>query len=215
MIDARLDKDQVPAAYRRIASIYDAWAWLTESKARERCLRMAAIQDGESVLEVAVGTGLAFEKILQANPSGRNEGIDLTDAMLARAKRRAVSAGHTDFDLRIGDAYALDFADNSFDVLINNYMFDLLPEEGFPVVLGEFRRVLRPGGRLVMVNMTEGERWYNGLWPIIYRINPALLGGCRGVSLVPYLEAAGFTGIRRDYISQSTFPSEVLSAHKA
>jgi ubiquinone/menaquinone biosynthesis C-methylase UbiE len=123
--EARLDKGKVPETYRRIASLYDAWAWLTESRARKRCLELAAIQDGESVLEVAVGTGLAFERILEVNPSGRNEGIDLTDAMLARAERRAAQAGHTNYRLRVGDAYALDFAEDSFDVLINNYMFDL------------------------------------------------------------------------------------------
>ena len=212
MTEARLDKSKVPDTYRRIASLYDTWARLTESKARERCLAMAAIRDGESVLEVAVGTGLAFERILEANPSGRNEGVDLTDAMLARAQRRVSGAGHTNYRLRVGDAYALDFADDSFDVLINNYMFDLLPESDFPRVLGEFQRVLRPGGRLLMVNMTAGEHWYNGIWPLIYRINPALLGGCRGVSLVPHLQGAGFTRIERDYVSQSTFPSEVIYA---
>jgi ubiquinone/menaquinone biosynthesis C-methylase UbiE len=132
---------------------------------------LAAIRDGEDVLEVAVGTGLAFERILQANPSGRNEGIDL---------------------------------------LINNYMFDLLPEQDFLTVLREFKRVLRPGGRLAMVNMTKGERWYNGIWNRIYRINPALLGGCRGVSLLPQLEACGFVKCKREYMSQFTFPSEIV-----
>jgi ubiquinone/menaquinone biosynthesis C-methylase UbiE len=212
MTEARLDKSKVPDTYRRIASLYDAWAWLTESRARDRCLAMAAIQDGESVLEVAVGTGLAFARILDANPSGRNEGIDLTDAMLARAERRASAAGHTNFQLRIGDAYALDSGNDSFDVLINNYMFDLLPEKDFSRVLSEFKRVLRPGGRLVMVNMTEGARWYNGIWGLLYGISPALLGGCRGVSLVPHLEAAGFEQIEREYVSQATFPSEVIVA---
>jgi SAM-dependent methyltransferase len=183
MTEARLDKSKVPDTYRRIASLYDAWAWLTESKARKRCLELAAIQDGESVLEVAVGTGLAFERILEVNPSGRNEGVDLTDAMLARAERRAAGTGHTNFRLRVGDAYALDFAE--------------------------------PGGRLVMVNMTDGEHWYNGLWPLVYRINPALLGGCRGVTLVPHLEATGFVRIEREYVSQATFPSEVIAAQAA
>ena len=82
-------------------------------------------------------------------------------------------------------------------------------------MLGEFRRVLRPGGRLLMVNMTAGERWYNGLWSFVYAINPALLGGCRGVALVPHVEAAGFSRIEREYVSQATFPSEVIAARKA
>jgi len=210
MQDARLEKARVVDTYRKIAPSYDLWAWLTESKARDRCLELAAIQNGEEVLEVAVGTGLAFERILKANPSGRNEGIDLTEAMLIRADRKAAKSGSNNYRLRVGDAYDLDFPDNSFDVLINNYMFDLLPQQDFLTVLGEFNRVLRPGGRLAMVNMTKGERWYNGVWEHIYRINPALLGGCRGVSLLPQIEVCGFGQTKREYMSQLTFPSEIV-----
>ncbi len=212
MSDAGIEKRQVAPIYRKIAPSYDLWARLTESKARDRCLELAAIEDGEAVLEVAVGTGLAFEKILRLNPSGRNDGIDLTDAMLARAERRATRSGAGNYRLVIGDAYNLEFANGSYDVLINNYMFDLLPQEDFPIVLREFKRVLRPGGRLAMVNMTHGERWYNGLWERIYRINPALLGGCRGVLLLPQLEDCGFVNVHREYISQFTFPSEIMTA---
>lgn len=210
MQDAQFEKTRVVDIYRKIAPSYDLWAWLTESKARDRCLELAAIQDGEEVLEVAVGTGLAFERILKANPSGRNEGIDLTEAMLIRADRKAAKSGSNNYRLRVGDAYDLDFPDSSFDVLINNYMFDLLPQQDFLTVLEEFKRVLRPGGRLAMVNMTKGERWYNGVWDRIYRINPALLGGCRGVSLLPQIKACGFRQTRREYMSQLTFPSEIV-----
>ena len=212
MLEARIDKHRIAKVYRRIAPSYDLWAWLTETNARDRCLQMAAIQDGEDVLEVAVGTGLAFEKILALTPSGRNEGIDLTEAMLDRARKKARRSGSTNYRLQVGDAYDLDFADNSFDVLVNNYMFDLLPERDFPAVLREFGRVLRPGGRLAMVNMTQGERWYNGTWERIYQINPALLGGCRGVTLLPLLGECGFRQASREYVSQMTFPSEIVSA---
>jgi len=212
MQEAKLEKGRVADIYRRIAPSYDLWAWLTESRARDRCLELADIHDGEDVLEVAAGTGLAFARVLQANPSGRNEGIDLTEAMLVRAEKKAARSGSSNYRLRIGDAYAMDFPDNSFDVLINNYMFDLLPQQDFIAVLEEFRRVLRPGGRLAMVNMTRGEHWYNGLWERLYRINPALLGGCRGVSLLPQIEACGFGQSRREYMSQLTFPSEIVFA---
>jgi ubiquinone/menaquinone biosynthesis C-methylase UbiE len=212
MLEAKLDKHRVADVYRRIAPSYDLWAWLTETRARNRCLELAAIKDGEDVLEVAVGTGLAFEKILASNPSGRNEGIDLTEAMLERARQKAVRTGSENYRLQVGDAYDLDFPDDSFDVLVNNYMFDLLPERDFAAVLAEFRRVLRPGGRLAMVNMTTGERWYHGIWERIYRINPALLGGCRGVTLLPVLEECGFRQVTRETISQMTFPSEIVCA---
>lgn len=210
MPDAKIAKDRVADIYRRIAPTYDLWAWFTESRARDRCLELAAIRDGEDVLEVAAGTGLAFERILQANPSGRNEGVDLTESMLLRARKKAERTAASNYRLRVGDAYALDFEDRSFDVLINNYMFDLLPEHDFPAVLKEFARVLRPGGRLVLVNMAKSERWYHGVWERIYRINPALLGGCRGVSLLDPVENAGFKQTSRDFVSQSAFPSEII-----
>ena len=212
MVDARIKKDEVPDLYSGIAPVYDLWARLTESRARDRCLELAAIRDGESVLEVAVGTGLAFERVVKANPSGRNEGIDITEAMLARAETRASGLGIDNYRLAVGDAYALDFPDDEFDLLINNYMFDLLPQQDFVSVLTEFKRVLRPGGRLVLVNMTAGERWFNKAWEWIYGINPAWLGGCRGVRISPVIEESGFTGIKREYVSQMTFPSEIVRA---
>ena len=100
MLDARIDQKNVAALYRKIAPTYNLWARLTETRARDRCLELAAIQDGEAVLEVAVGTGLTFEKILQANPTGRVEGIDITEAMLARALERD----------RVGDSSSLRLA---------------------------------------------------------------------------------------------------------
>lgn len=212
MLRAWIQKENIPDLYRKIAPSYDLWARLTETRARARCLELASIRNGESVLEVAVGTGLAFEKIIAANPSGRNEGIDITEAMLSRAIKRAEETGTENYRLAIGDAYALDFADDQFDVLINNYMFDLLPEQDFGTVLSEFKRVLRAGGRLVLVNMTAGERWYNRIWEQIYRINPAWLGGCRGVQMLPLVEACGFVNAQREYLSQMTFPSEVIFA---
>lgn len=210
ILDARVKKSEVPHIYKKVASVYDIWARLTESKARNRCLELARIRDGESVLEVAVGTGSAFVKILGLNSAGQNEGIDLTEEMLNRARDKAKNLGVSNYRLEIGDAYNLDYSNNSFDLVINNYMFDLLPEEDFSVVLHEFKRVLRPGGRLVLVNMTIPKHWYNSLWELIYQANPAWMGGCRGVFLQPHLESVGFFDVRREFISQLTFPSEVV-----
>jgi ubiquinone/menaquinone biosynthesis C-methylase UbiE len=210
ILDAWVKKNDVPKIYKKVASVYDLWGRLTETKARQRCLELAAIQDGESVLEVAVGTGLAFVEILRSNPSGQNEGIDLTEEMLSRAKQKAENLGVTNYRLEVGDAYNLEYSDNQFDLVINNYMFDLLPEADFSMVLNEFKRVLRPGGRLVMVNMTKSEHWYNSVWEFVYRMNPAWVGGCRGVFLKPYLESGGLVDVRREFISQMTFPSEIV-----
>jgi ubiquinone/menaquinone biosynthesis C-methylase UbiE len=215
LLPARIRQADVPDVYRATAPVYDLWGQLTETKARRRCLELAQVRDGESVLEVAVGTGLTFAEILRQNPTGRNEGIDLTPAMLERAERKAVQTGQRNYRLRVGDAYRLDFVDDTFDLLVNNFMFDLLPEKDFPVVLAEFKRVLRPGGRLVLVNMAKGEHWYNGVWEIVYRINPAWLGGCRGVALLNAVRALGFQNTRRETLSQMTFPAEIVYGIKS
>jgi ubiquinone/menaquinone biosynthesis C-methylase UbiE len=211
MIAAKLNKKEVIQAYSRIAFFYDVWGSLTESKARRRALQLAAIQDGESVLEVAVGTGLAFREIVRMNPNGQNFGIDLTQAMLDKAREK-IGQTQANFRLSIGDAYDLRFENAQFDVLINNYMFDLLPEADFITVLNEFRRVLKPGGRLVLINMTKGERFYQNFYEFLYQINPRWMGGCRGVLLANTLSKAGFKNISREMTSQLGFPSEILTA---
>ena len=209
-LPARIKQTDVPNVYRATAPVYDLWGLLTETKARQRCLELAQIRDGEAVLEVAVGTGLTFAEILKQNPAGRNEGIDLTPAMLERAERRAAQTGARNYQLRVGDAYRLEFAADTFDLVVNNFMFDLLPEKDFAVVLAEFKRVLRPGGRLVLVNMAKGEHWYNGLWETVYRINPAWIGGCRGVALLNDVRALGFQDTHRESLSQMMFPAEIV-----
>lgn len=207
---ARLPRAAVSRTYTRIAPFHDGLAVLVEAKARQMGLQWAAVRDGEHVLEVAVGTGLSFRRLLQQNPNGWTEGVDLTPAMLKRARRRASRSGIATYRLAPGDAYALAFPDASFDLVLNSYMFDMLPVADFVPVLGEFLRVLKPGGRLVMVNMTQGVRWYNHVWEGVYRLYPPLMGGCRGVVVAPFLRDAGFVNARRAYVSQWTFPSEVV-----
>ena len=209
---AKLNKSEVVSVYTGTAPVYDIWGAVTESKAREIAMARAKIRDGEVILEVAVGTGLTFFEILKANPNGENAGIDLTPAMLEKARRRAAKAGAVNYQLEAGDAYNLQFPDQHFDLLMNNYMFDLLPEKDFLTVLTEFKRVLKSGGRLVLVNMTRGERFYEKFWEGVYNFNPRWLGGCRGVILHDYLKAAGFQNIEREMISQFGFPSEIISA---
>ncbi len=211
---ARLAKQDVIPVYTGTAPLYDLWGRFTETHARTRALALADIHNGESVLEVAVGTGLTFQELVRRNPDGHTNGIDLTPAMLARAQEKATHIGAHNYQLAVGDAYALDFPDRHFDVLLNSYMFDLLPEADFTRVLSEFQRVLKPGGRLILVNMTRPEHFYQGLYEIIYQLNPRWLGGCRGVLLTPSLQVLGFEQIHRETISQLGFPSEIVTAKR-
>ena len=209
---ARLGQAEAARLYDRLAPVYDAWGRLTESRARDRALALADVRDGERILEVAAGTGLAFGELVRRNPGGRNLGIDISPGMLARARRRLGRLALANYDLALASAIDLPFGDETFDLVMNNYMFDLIDEGAWPAILGEFRRVLAPGGRLVLVNMTRGERFGSGVYEALYRLSPSLMGGCRGVQLEGPLGAAGFRVLRREYVQQCLFPSEVIFA---
>lgn len=212
-LDARVSQSEVALVYDNLSGIYDIWGTLTESRARSRAIELAAIEDGQQILEVAVGTGLAFYEIVKRNPHGLNVGIDLSSGMLEKAKKRLSTLPGANYSLRTGTAFDLQLASGSIDLLVNNYMFDLIPFEDMDKVLLEFKRVLKPGGRLVLVNMTKGERLGSGLYDFIYRLSPKTMGGCRGVRLTDKLTQHGFMVETREYVQQMLFPSEVILAH--
>ena len=179
MLTARLNAKQVINAYTANAWIYDLWAWLTESKARKIAMRYAKVRNGEEILEVAVGTGLSFRELLVQNPAGMTHGVDLTSAMLERARQKIVNV-EGKYSLETGNAHQLAYSSQSVDLLVNNYMFDLMREEEFVPLLEEFSRIVKPGGRMVITNMAEPRHIWHSLWQLVYRINPKWMGGCRG-----------------------------------
>ena len=213
-LDARVSQKEVAGVYDALSPMYNLWGRLTESRARDRAIDLADIKDGQDVLEVAVGTGMAFQEIVKKNPTGRNVGIDLSEGMLTKARKRLQKLRVANYELKTGSALRLEEQDASFDLLMNNYMFDLMAFEEMDTVLQEFKRVLRTGGKLVLVNMTVGEKFGTDIYTWIYRMSPKLMGGCRGVQLSEKLKMHGFNVKLREYYQQLLFPSEVILAIK-
>jgi ubiquinone/menaquinone biosynthesis C-methylase UbiE len=206
---------EMKAQYARVAWFYDAWSRLTEDKALRRLLTLAEVEDGMQILEVAVGTGRLFEKVLRLNPSGNNEGMDLSPVMLAHARRRLEhNAKVGAFRLQEGSAYDLPYESGRFDRLFNTFMVDMFPLEDYPRVLGEFMRVLKPGGRLAIAYFSYGHNWFNQIWPWLAKHFPALLTGCRPVMLGPALTQLGVQILAQESICQNTFPSTIVVAQK-
>jgi ubiquinone/menaquinone biosynthesis C-methylase UbiE len=214
VLEVKRSSDKVPAMYTRLAPVYEAWARLTESKARRRVIELAAISSGEDLLEVATGTGVQLVRLAGANRGGHTMGVELPRGMLTQTRRRLEAAGLTDVEVIEGSALELPVPDQSFDLLVNGYMLDLLPREDIPRALAEFKRVLRPGGRLVLSNMTKGERRRHRIWDWLYSKGVVLTANCRGVLAAPALWELGFTDVTREYIAQMTFPTEIVTARK-
>jgi arsenite methyltransferase len=105
-----------------------------------------ALEPGERVLDIGAGPGfLAAEMAAEVGPGGAVCGIDPSDSMLAIARRQE---GPVDY--RVGDAVALPFADEHFDVAVCTQVYEYVEDIG--AALAEARRVLRPGGRLLVLD---------------------------------------------------------------
>lgn len=143
----------VSALYSRLAWMYD---FFTDHEAahHDEAVRIADIKEDDQVLEVACGTGRGTVRIANhIGPGGKLYAIDLTEAMLERARRKLTKLNLPgQVDLRLGDARKLPFPDETFDVVYNAYMFDLIDAVEIPHVVSEFTRVLKPGGKIVLVN---------------------------------------------------------------
>lgn len=214
ILEVKSPPEDVPHTYTRLAPVYEAWARLTESKARRRVLEVAAVRPDDDVLEVAFGTGVQLARLAQASPEGRTVGIEPSTGMLRQARRRLAAAGLDRVELVAASALELPLPDASFDLVVNAYMLDLLPRDDIPRALSEFKRVLRPGGRVVLSNMTKGERPTHRVWDWLYAHGVVLTANCRGVLAAPVLRELGFADVGREYLTQLMFPTEIVTAKK-
>jgi ubiquinone/menaquinone biosynthesis C-methylase UbiE len=144
------------------AAGYDFLIWLLtrgrERRFREHLLSFARLQRGESVLDVGCGTGtLAIAAKHHVGPTGRVDGIDASPQMIARARKKARKAD-VDITFHLASAEALPFADAQFDVVLSTVMLHHLPRRARQLCAGEIRRVLKPGGRLLVVDFGPRSR---------------------------------------------------------
>jgi demethylmenaquinone methyltransferase / 2-methoxy-6-polyprenyl-1,4-benzoquinol methylase len=203
-----LPPEGVRRMFDRIAPVYDAMNRLMTAGLDQRWRRetaTAVVRPGDRVLDVCCGTGdLA---VAAAQAGGSVTGLDFSEPMLERARRKS-----TEIEWIEGDALALPFADGSFDAVTVGFGVRNLPnvERG----LAELRRVLRPEGRLAVLEITRPrgilapfyKLWFDGLIPLAGRILPGgwaysyLPASVRRFpepkDLARLLDEAGFDGIR-------------------
>ncbi|MCS3704874.1 class I SAM-dependent methyltransferase [Salinibacter ruber] len=127
--------------YRLYAPVYDALAWPME-RGRQRALRWLDPAPDARILLSGCGTGLDLAYL---PPETQVTALDAVPAMVRRTKARARTLGRA-VDAQVGDAHALPFEDDSFDVVLLHLLLSVLPDPG--AVLAEAARVLAPGGRI-------------------------------------------------------------------
>jgi arsenite methyltransferase len=114
---------------------------------------LGALRPGEDVLDIGCGAGMDTLIAAQmVGPTGTVTGIDMTPAMAAKARRSVAEIGLSTVTIVEGSAEALPFPDTSFDVVISNGVIDLIPDKD--AAFSEIARVLRPGGRIQVADVT-------------------------------------------------------------
>ncbi len=204
-----LHTDAPPTTGRLIrwARFYDPLVWLLAG-GQTRALRtlpldLAAIQPGERVLDVGCGTGdLTLAAARRVGPGGTVTGIDAALEMIAVAQGKARRAGGK-VQFRVEPVEAMSFPDGAFDVVLSSLMMHHLPGDLPRRALIEIRRVLRPGGRVVIVDAAPngGPRpiWAQG--GLAQRLHgrhpaPAATEEAGLVTLAALLRETGFEAVK-------------------
>ena len=135
-------------------------------------IALAALRPGETVLDIGSGGGMdSFLAAGRVGPTGRVIGVDMTPAMLQRARAAAARAGITNVEFHYGKAEALPVPDGSVDVILSNCVINLCEDKG--LVFREAFRALRPGGRLEVSDMVT-----QGALPLEARQDAGEWAGC-------------------------------------
>jgi demethylmenaquinone methyltransferase/2-methoxy-6-polyprenyl-1,4-benzoquinol methylase len=172
-----LPEEEVRAMFDRIASVYDLLNSVMTAgmhhRWRERAADQCRLGPGDSALDVATGTGdLAIELKRRVGPGGRVVGSDLSERMLELAREKA-----RDVEFEWGNALKLPYTDNSFDAVAAG--FGVRNFADLDAGLREMVRVARPGGRVVVLEMTTPERpplslffrvWFDRVVPQLGRL---------------------------------------------
>ena len=145
--------ETVASAYARWAPVYDLVFGPVFRRGRAASIQ-AAERIGGRILEVGVGTGISLPGYGRDN---RLYGVDISEPMLARARRRVQALGLDNVEaIEVMDAEQLDFADESFDVVVAQYVVTAVPHP--ERALDEFARVVKPGGEIVIATRVGAEK---------------------------------------------------------
>ena len=142
---------------RSWARFYDVVSWLMSfgraPAIRRRIVALAQPAAGEKVLDVGCGTGtLAIALRAKVGPGGEVVGLDAAPEMIAVAREKAAKRG-ADIDFRVGLIEEMPFPDDCFDLVLSSFMLHHLPGDVRQEGLAEIRRVLKPGGRFLVVDL--------------------------------------------------------------
>lgn len=208
--------DRTRRVYDALAAVYPLSTYFFHSKAHTVALECSGIRNGDRVLEIAIGSGEMFRKLVEANPDGMTIGLDLSPKMAAFSQRRirrerAAGGAHCG----AVDVRSLPFNDGSFDSVVCCFLLELLGREDIYRTLNEVQRVLRPGGRFTLVVIGQNRPVFNQAYRLGGSIARAFWGRLVESEVPAMLRHCGLHVIEGRYVQQGYYPSRVLVSEHA
>ena len=214
-----LSRDQARAYYDRFGAKQDSQGYY-EDPATENMVSQAEFSKAQSVFEYGCGTGRFAERLLEQHlPStGQYLGIDLSPRMVELARARLNRFGPR-AEVQVTDgSLPVTVPSGTYDRFVSNYVFDLLSESDIDNVLADAQRILRVGGLLCLVSLsngsTLGSRLVARFLSAVNALRPSIIGGCRPIQLLNFLSSTTWELRYRSKVTPYGIPSELVVAKK-
>jgi ubiquinone/menaquinone biosynthesis C-methylase UbiE len=214
-----LSHEEARAVYERFGVRQDRQSFY-EDEALADLLAHLALNEAQAVFEFGCGTGRLAKTLLDdyLPTTAHYVGIDSSTTMVRLAEERLAPFGARAKILHSDGAIQLAVAANAFDRFVSTYVLDLLAEEDIAALLAEAQRILKPGGLLGVAGLTHGNtlisRLVETIWVGVHTLRPALVGGCRPISLPQYLGESAWQIRHQRHITSAGISSEVVVAEK-
>jgi len=213
--DRVLNSTAAQAYYDRFGKKQDSQGFY-EDPALDDLVAHASFQDSRCIFEFGCGTGKFAARLLEKHlsPSASYFGCDVSPVMIDLAKRRLEACGERGQAALSDGAVRFPIADHSVDRVVSSYVLDLLSDADIRRFFSESHRVLAPGGKVCIASLTRGvsavSRVVSSLWMSVFRLSPALVGGCRPIQVGTFVNPQEWQVVHRRVVTPFGVPSEVL-----
>jgi len=208
-------KNHTRRLYDLVAGVYPLSSKLFHAEAHKVALSLAGIRDGMRVLEVATGSGEMFRHLARRNTRGLTCGVDLSPNMAAKTQREArrqIPGARS--HCQAVDASRMPFRDGTFDAVVSCYLLELLGADDLVRTIDEMHRVLKPNGRLILVNVGQNLPAFNAMHRLAGTLVPGFWGRMLGSRFEGMLADYGFQVEHDRIVQQGFYPSRVMIAQK-
>lgn len=205
----------VQAYYDRFGKRQDIQGFY-EDPALDDLIAHADLETARSVFELGCGTGRLAARLLEKHlaSGARYLGSDVSPVMVGLATDRLEPYGERAHVALSDGGVRFPVASDSVDRVVSCYVLDLLSEADIRSFFAEARRVLIPHGRVCVASLTRGvnlpSRVVSSLWMAVFRVRPAIVGGCRPIRLDSFPEPRQWRAVHRRVVTPFAVPSEVL-----